>query len=122
VSELRFLCDENISRDLGRVAQEEGFDVSFLVDLSPGDIDEGVLARALQENRVLVTEDADFGRLVFSDELECTGIILLRILPWKQELRRLRFRHLLRSEACRLVGHFTVVQERTIRIRPISHG
>lgn len=122
MSGLRFLCDENIPRDLGLVAQSEGFDVSFLVDISRGEIDEGVLTRALHEDRILVTEDTDFGRLIFSDRLVSKGVILLRIVPWKRELRRLRFQHLLRNEARRLAGYFTVLQERTIRIRPITHG
>jgi predicted nuclease of predicted toxin-antitoxin system len=121
VGGLGFLCDENISRDLGHVARSEGFDVSFLIDFSRGEADETVLARALREDRILVTEDADFGRLIFSDRLSSKGVILVRIAPWKHELRKLRFQHLLRSEAHRLPRHFTALNERTIRFRPIGH-
>lgn len=118
----RFLCDENIPRDLGLVAHAEGFDVSFLIDVSPGEADEGVLRRALREDRILLTEDADFGRLIFSDRFVSKGVILIRIVPWKSELRKMRLRQLLQQETLSLIGNFTVLGERTIRIRPIGHG
>lgn len=122
MSQNRLLCDENIPRDLGLVAQAEGFDVSFLVDVSRGEDDQSVLKRALSEDRILLTEDVDFGRLVFADRLACKGVVLVRIPPWKPERRRLRLRQLLELEAHRLAGNFTVLGERTIRIRPIGHG
>ena len=118
---LRFLCDENIPRELGLVARSEGFDVSFLIDFSRGEADENVHSRARSEGRILLTEDADFGRLIFSDRLTSQGLILVRIAPWKRELRKSRLQHLPHDEAHRLPGHFTVLSERKTRIRPIDH-
>lgn len=119
---LRFLFDENIPRDLGLVVREEGHDVAFLIDFSPGIPDEEVLERATSERRVLVTEDSDFGRLVFGDGLAAIGIVLIRIAPWKGALRKTRLRQVLRQEAPRLPGHFTTLSERTTRFRPIGLG
>jgi predicted nuclease of predicted toxin-antitoxin system len=119
---LRFLCDENIPRELGLVANEEGFDVTFVVDSACGDADEDVLARGHREARVIITEDTDFGKLVFAGMRRSHGVILIRISPWKRDVRRLRLRLLLRREAARLAGSFTVLGEKMTRIRPLEHG
>jgi predicted nuclease of predicted toxin-antitoxin system len=122
VSKPRFLFDENIPRELGLVAHEEGFDVAFIVDLAPGRPDHDVLATGFREKRVVVTEDTDFGRLVFSARAESRGVILIRIDAWKRELRRDRFRWLLRENANRVEHHFTVLRETSLRIRPIDRN
>ena len=42
-----------------------GHDVISASDMTPGTADEKILAIAAEEGRVLVTEDKDFGELVF---------------------------------------------------------
>ena len=116
---VRFLFDENIPRELGHVAAELGYDIAFLVDSAIGDADEHVLARGMRERRIVVTEDNDFGRLVFKLGEPCHGLILLRIAPWKREIRRVRFRQLLEEQAVLLLGHFVVLAETSWRVRPV---
>jgi predicted nuclease of predicted toxin-antitoxin system len=116
----RFLFDENVPRELGLVAAEQGFDIAFLVDSAIGDADEDVLARGMRERRIVITEDNDFGRLVFKCGEPCHGLILIRIAPWKREIRKARFGQLLEQQAGRLSGHFTVLAETTLRSRPID--
>ncbi len=119
VAGLRFLFDENMSREIGSVASEEGHDAAWLVDSRRGAKDDDVLAEALQENRIVVTEDMDFGRLVFAERMGSAGVVLIRIAPWKQDLRRERFCWLLREHSDRLSGSFTVLGEKTWRVRAI---
>ena len=47
------------------VLTDLGHDVSSALERDPKAADEDVLALALQEQRVLITEDKDFGELVF---------------------------------------------------------
>jgi len=46
-----------------------GHDVRPVFDVDPRASDEAILALALQDERVLVTEDKDFGELVFVHRL-----------------------------------------------------
>ncbi|MEJ0026343.1 MAG: DUF5615 family PIN-like protein [Rhizomicrobium sp.] len=117
---LHFLFDENIPRALGAVAREEGFDAAFIVDLEQGISDAGALARAAQDHQIVVTEDTDFGRLVFADSLRVPGVVLIRIPPWKRLARAQRFRWLLQQEAHRLSGNFVVLSEHALRLRSIA--
>ena len=48
-------------------------------DYPPGLPDQDVLAIAQQENRILITDDRDFGELVFRLRLSHNGVIFLRL-------------------------------------------
>ena len=55
-----------------------GHDVSAVVEIQPGADDSRVLALSLSESRVLLTEDKDFGVLVYTGGHETAGVVLIR--------------------------------------------
>ena len=57
---MNFLADENFPLDAVAALRQLGHDVVWIRTDSPGVIDEVVLARAIAENRVLLTFDKDF--------------------------------------------------------------
>jgi uncharacterized protein with PIN domain len=61
----RLLADENIAASLVRALREDGIDVSYVAELASGITDDEVLDLAKAEARLLLTEDKDFGELVF---------------------------------------------------------
>jgi predicted nuclease of predicted toxin-antitoxin system len=56
--------------------REEGHDVAYIQEFSPSITDKKVLEKAYLQQRFLVTEDKDFGELVFRLGLKARGIIL----------------------------------------------
>ena len=63
---MRFLLDVcAASRSMHAALTDLGHDVSSALERDPKAADEDVLALALQEQRILITEDKDFGELVF---------------------------------------------------------
>ena len=63
---MRFLLDVcAASRRLHRALTDLGHDVLSAVEIDPRATDEALLALAFQHQRVLITEDKDFGELVF---------------------------------------------------------
>ena len=63
---MRFLLDVSASSRSMRVTLTRlGHDVVSASDMVPGTADEDILDIAAEEERVLVTEDKDFGELVF---------------------------------------------------------
>lgn len=63
---MKFLLDVCASsRSLRAILVEGGHDVVLVSDIDPSAPDETALDLALREGRVLVTEDKDFGELVF---------------------------------------------------------
>jgi predicted nuclease of predicted toxin-antitoxin system len=76
-----------------------------------------VLAEALQQQRVLLTCDKDFGKLVFRQGRAAScGVILIRLIAYSQTQWVDRIVPLLEAHEARWIGHFGVVSGRKIRI------
>ncbi len=73
-----FLADESCDFAVVRALRGAGHDVLAVADVSPRADDEQVLELARQEQRILLTEDKDFGRLVYADQQATGGVILIR--------------------------------------------
>lgn len=61
-----------------RALREAGHDALAINEIARGAADDQVLDLAFQEGRVLITEDRDFGELVYSYARPSAGVILLR--------------------------------------------
>lgn len=61
---MHFLADESCDFAVVRALCQAGHDVTAIAEISPGVPDEEVAALAEREDRILVTEDRDLGRLV----------------------------------------------------------
>ena len=62
---MRFLVDECTGPAVARWLEERDHDVFSVYDEAPGIPDEEVLQRAYREQRILVTNDKDFGEKVY---------------------------------------------------------
>lgn len=77
---MRFLFDESADLRLGHYLASLGHDISSIVrDQVPGLGDRAVLALARSQGRILLTEDRDFGDLVFHQREPHGGVIYLRL-------------------------------------------
>jgi len=76
VSELRFLADESCDFAVVRALRADGYDVLAIAEITSRSIDRELIDQAYQEDRVLVTEDKDFGWLVFASHVDTAGVIL----------------------------------------------
>jgi len=76
-----FLADECCDALVVRTLRELGHDVIYVAELAPGLADPDVLEQSVSEERILLTEDRDFGELVFRGQETAYGIVLLRIPP-----------------------------------------
>ena len=75
---MRFLADESCDFAVVRALRSAGHDVLPIAEVSPRIGDEEVLTHARDEKRVLLTEDTDFGELVYAEGLGSSGVILFR--------------------------------------------
>ncbi len=62
---MRFLADECCDAGLVAALRDDGHDVLYAVESLRGVPDDEILTRAFSENRILLTEDKDFGDLVY---------------------------------------------------------
>jgi predicted nuclease of predicted toxin-antitoxin system len=87
--------------------------------LGPAISDGEVLDRAFAEQRILLTEDKDFGELVYRLGRPARGIVLLRFDVADRALKVPRLRDLLVLGESRLLGSFFVLEVDKVRIRPL---
>jgi predicted nuclease of predicted toxin-antitoxin system len=73
------LTDENIDAEIVRFLRGSGFDVCDVCEKGlQGATDIDLISRAVSENRVIVTHDADFGTLAVHAGVSIVGIMFLR--------------------------------------------
>lgn len=116
---MKFLANENVAGDAVAALRENGHDVAWIRTDAPGSKDEAVLARAMAEQRILITFDKDFGELAFHSHLPATcGIILFRIPAPSSSVVANAVVAAIESRPD-WTGHFSVVEENRIRMREL---
>ena len=115
-----FIVDESTGIAVVEYLRSVGHDVLFVAEAMPQAHDPDILDRAVSEGRILVTNDKDFGELVFRSGQAHHGVVLLRLHDESPANRVRAVKAVLEQHADRLPGHFTVATESGVRIRPAS--
>lgn len=89
--------------------------MKWVAECAPAMIDSEILKIARREKRILITNDKDFGELVFLQKQLAAGVILFRI-KGHQVSEKIRFAQaLIEHYQEKLAGHFVVVAGKKIR-------
>lgn len=115
---MRFIVDESTGFGIARFLQSEGHDVLIVAETMPKADDLTILQRAFDEERIVVTNDKDFGELIFRRLEPHHGVILLRLQDESGSNRVEVMSALITQYATHLPGKFTVVTEQKVRFRP----
>jgi predicted nuclease of predicted toxin-antitoxin system len=73
---MRFVVDEGCDIAVAQALRSAGHDVVAVAEIAPRAADDRVLKFALDDRRILITEDKDFGELVFAQGQKNNGVIL----------------------------------------------
>ena len=113
---MRFLADESCDFAVVRALRAAGFDVLCISESTPRAEDSEVIGLALREQRILLSEDKDFGRLVYSHGQETLGVIFLRFPTFARRQVSRDVVNLVKQQGEKLAGSFVTVQPGRIRI------
>jgi predicted nuclease of predicted toxin-antitoxin system len=117
---VRFLVDENLSPRLAELLREAGHDVGHLRDYGmQAAPDTLVLERARAEERVLISADTDFGRILARSRGTSPSVIEIRRVSRR---RSLALAFLLLANLDELAEHLeagsvVVLEEHRVRVR-----
>src|ERR1700730_8935275 len=78
---MRWVADECVDAALVQRLRGPGHDVIYAAEVASGATDAQILRRANDEDRLLLTEDKDFGEFVFRLHMTVPGLVLLRVAP-----------------------------------------
>jgi predicted nuclease of predicted toxin-antitoxin system len=113
---VRLLADESVDMAVMQALRADGHDVFSVAESRPGALDEEVIDLARAERRVLLTEDRDFGRLIFASLQSVGGVMYLRYPSNLRFQMANQIVELLRERSDTLQGAFVVVQPGRTRI------
>jgi len=120
---VRFLADESCDFNVVRALREAEFDVLAVVEVIPRATDARVIELAVVEDRVLLTEDKDFGQLVYASAATSPGVVLIRFPAGARQSVSAATLELIRRRREQLRGSFVVLQPGRVRIgRPRLPG
>ncbi len=115
-----WLVDECVDAGLVEQLRQYGHDVVYMSDVAPRASDAEVMNRAEHEVRLLLTEDKDFGDLVFRQRRPVPGVVLLRIGVLQRERKSERLLAAVERFGNTLFGRYTVIEEWRFRARPLG--
>lgn len=84
---MKLLVDEGVDFSVVQRLRDRGYDVASVLKEQSGATDDEVLAWAVAQNRLLVTNDKDFGELVYRQRYDVSGILLLRLIGRSPEAK-----------------------------------
>jgi predicted nuclease of predicted toxin-antitoxin system len=113
---MRFLVDECTGPGVAKWLAEQGHDVFSAFDQAKGAADVDLLDRAVAEDRILLTNDRDFGEMIYRDNRAHRGVIFLRLHDERTPTKIRVLAKMLGNYAERLPGKFAVVTEAQLRL------
>jgi len=116
---MKFLLDQSSDARLVPYLRSRGHDTTRIAADYPGGIpDTEVLAIAAREDRMLITDDRDFGELVFLQRRPHTGVIYLRLGEYADLATKITRLDFVLDHYAERLDQFLVVTLRSVRVRP----
>ena len=113
-----FVADENVDYLILTNLREQGYSVESIAEQCPSLKDSDVLQWALERQAVLLTEDKDFGELVFRQRKVNSGIVLYRLAGLTSQQKAERIVQAFTTHSNVFSGRFTVISSDQVRVRP----
>ena len=114
---MKFIVDECTGIAVAEYLRKIGHDVVVVAEAMPQAEDHTILDKAMDEGRVLITNDKDFGELIFRRRYYHHGVIFLRLQDDSAANRVRVVNAVLNKYADFLKTNFLVATESRVRIR-----
>ena len=116
---MRFLADESCDASVVEALRGAGHDVESVAVTLRGATDAVVIATALLGGRLLITEDKDFGQIVFAARMPAVGVLLLRYPSSTRSEMATVVCDAVAARQAELPGSFTVIGPGGVRVTPL---
>jgi len=119
---LSLLADENIDQRLVSSLRLAGIFVYSVAESSPGISDEEVMRLSENLSAMILTDDKDFGEIVFRKQRSCRGIVLLRLTGVDYSRKADHVIQVIDRYGSEMIGKFVVITAERVRIRKLLPG
>lgn len=119
---LSLLADENIDQRLVSSLRLAGIFVYSVAESSPGITDEEVMTLSENLSAMILTDDKDFGEIVFRKQRSCRGIVLLRLTGVDYSRKADHVIQVIDRYGSEMIGKFVVITAERVRMRKLLPG
>lgn len=119
---LSLLADENIDQRLVSSLRLAGISVYSVAESSPGISDEEVMRLSENLSAMILTDDKDFGEIVFRKQRSCRGIVLLRLTGVDYSRKADHVIKVIDRYGSEMIGKFVVITAERVRMRKLLPG
>ncbi len=116
---LSFIVDESIDHRIVQLLREADLEIHSVAEISPGTADQSVIELAVEKRSIILTDDKDFGEMVFRQSQDCPGVILLRLAGLDFITRAQLIIDVIKKLGEDIKGKFVVLNPERVRIRSI---
>ena len=113
----RFIIDVSVGVFVEDYLLKEGVDFVSVRNINPRMKDAEILGIAVQEKRIVLTMDKDFGELVYNCGQNHAGVLLLRLEDENASEKIKTLAYILDNYASQLQDHFCVFSNNRFRIK-----
>lgn len=114
------MANVNIEKPIIDYLLKNGYDAKWVTNVNKRMPDNEVCSLANSEERVILTNDKDFGEIVFLQKKISRGIVLLRIKGQDSFQKIQLLSKLLDKYADKVINHFVVVTQEKFRFIPME--
>lgn len=112
---MRFIVDECTGPAVAKWLRGKDHEVFSVFDEAQGIEDDNVLSKAFDENWILITNDKDFGEMIFRERRQHHGVIFLRLDDERTMNKIEVLRQLLENYSEKIPNSFVTATETKVR-------
>lgn len=117
---MKFLADVNIEKRIVLFLRSVGYDVLWIPEYDCKMSDDNLLLLAVKEQRILITNDKDFGNLIYLQRKTAVGVVLFRIEDQNVRVKIIILKNMLLRYRDKFPGHFVTLARKKIRFVPLE--
>lgn len=114
---MNLLADEGVDKPIVEQLRRDGHDVLYVAEMEPGIPDDIVLQRANERHALLITQDKDYGELVYRRGLVHLGVILIRLAGLPPQTKAAIVSKVFAARLNEMPEAFSVISAGMVRIR-----
>ncbi len=112
----RFMVDVGVGKKVEQWLRDAGHSIIAVRDINSRASDSEILKRAVEDYRIVLTMDKDFGELVYRLGKAHAGVLVLRMEDAGGEEKMNAVKNILLQHSDKLASNFCVYQDGTLRV------
>ncbi len=113
---MKYLANENVPFSSITYLKSKGYDIKAIGVDDPSITDEQVMQIAIEENRIIITYDSDYGELIFKYGYKpAAGVIFIRVQPAEPLETARILEDLVSKKTISFDNNLTVIDSSTVR-------